>query len=245
MHHNLTIQKTNFSFIVAKFDSSNLRNVICSVSYDPPSLSSNEFHLYGVEIDSPGSLDFVIQFMDSCNGLVWFWSDQREFFGLWNPNNNEYKELPKSPNKPVDQNTFAYAFGYDCDYKLICLYDNDDDGSLVDVYTMGPNSWKNSTQVVLYEISIDGESAVEAGVLANGFFHWLGMMEDYGVQESLTRHYTIIPGMDRKYCGLQPTWIFSSGEILFANCGPYLTDLLLYDPKDGSAREPNMQRAKY
>ncbi|XP_026377747.1 F-box/kelch-repeat protein At3g06240-like [Papaver somniferum] len=213
---------------------------------------------------------------------------------LWNFDTNEYKELPKSRNKPVDRIISSYAFGYDYssgDYKVICLFSMGDI-SLVDVYKMGPNSWK-STQVIPYVM----DTQVESGMLVNGFFHWLGhridnfsdviisldisierfqvlqppnihlvkrwlsvgvlkeclcvldncgvnvevwVMQDYGVQESWTRHYTITHERILYDHTLRLMWSFSSAEVLFVSGGSYLTDLVLFDPKDGSARKPNM-----
>ncbi|XP_026377748.1 F-box/kelch-repeat protein At3g23880-like [Papaver somniferum] len=222
----------------------------------------------------------------------------KQFFGLWNPNTNEYKELPKLPNKFVDRIIYPYAFGYDYNsgyYKVICLYVVAD-GSSVDVYTIGPNSWKN-TLVIPYGLYL----VEEPGVLVNGVFHWLGyrtdnfsdviisldisgekfkelqtpkvslekkqlglsvgvlkdclsvlcsgvnvevwVMQDYGVQESWTRHYTITHERILRDCTLRLIWSFSSGEMLFTTGGCYLTDLVLYDPNDGSARKPDMHVA--
>ncbi|XP_026410084.1 F-box/kelch-repeat protein At3g23880-like [Papaver somniferum] len=256
--------------MISEFDDDKLHNVIHSISYDPLSFSSNEFHLYGVEIESTETI-------------------------LWNPHSDEYKELPKSPNKSVDRIRSPYAFGYDYSagyYKVICL-DDVDDGSSVDVYTIGPNLWK-STRIIPHRMY----PVEEPGVLLNGVFHWLGymtdnysdviisldisgkkfkalqpqkvslekkqcglsagvlkdcisvlcsginvevrVMQDYGVQESWTRYYTIThEGIPRAYT-LKLMWSFSSGEILFATGGRYLADLVLYDPNDGSARKPNM-----
>ncbi|XP_026409948.1 uncharacterized protein LOC113305051 [Papaver somniferum] len=178
--------------------------------------------------------------------------------------------------------------------KVICLFNADDGSSVsVDVYTIGPNSWK-STQVLPYVIC----TMEESGVLVNGLFHWLGyrtenfsaaiisldissekfealqppkvpiekkqwelsvgvlkdflsvlccgvnvevrVMQDYGVQESWTKHYTITHEGILRDCTWRLMWSFSSGEILFGIGDCYLADLVLYDPNDGSARKPNM-----
>ncbi|XP_026384601.1 F-box/kelch-repeat protein At3g23880-like [Papaver somniferum] len=259
-HHNLTIQETKFLVMIS--DSEKPRRVICSVSYDPLSVSSKEFHLYGVEIDRPlGCLDYAFQLVGYCNGLVCIWSPLKKLFGLWNPYNNEFKELPKSLNNPVAPMNFPYAFGYDM-LVLICLYyDFVGNNLLVDVCIIGQKSWR-STRVTLYIIDQGNETFKELQppevplekrkwwsgvgvlkeclcVLAYDVNVEVWVMQDYGVQESWTRHYTITHERIVKD-HLRPIWCFSNGEILFVNSVWYHADLVLYDPKDGSARNPNV-----
>ncbi|XP_026411549.1 F-box protein At3g07870-like [Papaver somniferum] len=99
---------------------------------------------------------------------------------LWNPATTEYKEIPKSPNEFPNDNTDLFAFGYahaTGDYKLIKVVFFEDmeenykeENSLVDVYSLGTNSWK-SIQSIPYKFPFPRV----AGALVNRALHWLGV----------------------------------------------------------------------
>ncbi|XP_026427870.1 F-box/kelch-repeat protein At3g06240-like [Papaver somniferum] len=64
------------------------------------------------------------------------------------------------------------------------------------------------------------------------------VMQDYGVRESWTKRYMI--NDERIVYDDSPhlMWSFKSGELLFGNCSADY--LVIYDPKDGSVRKPNI-----
>ncbi|XP_026420693.1 F-box protein CPR1-like [Papaver somniferum] len=72
------------------------------------------------------------------------------------------------------------GFGYDCkidDYKVVILWNlyssNQEDRCLLDVYTLGKNSWKSS------KIELDMVPwRQDIGVLGNGALHWSGKWRD-------------------------------------------------------------------
>ncbi|XP_026417029.1 F-box protein CPR1-like [Papaver somniferum] len=68
----------------------------------------------------------------------------------------------------------------------------------------------------------------------------LWVMLEYGVRESWTKRYVIDHERILKNCyNLRLMWYFKNGEILFAlSCDEI--NLVIYDPKHGSVREPNL-----
>ncbi|XP_026426112.1 F-box protein CPR1-like isoform X2 [Papaver somniferum] len=64
------------------------------------------------------------------------------------------------------------------------------------------------------------------------------VMQDYGVQESWNKRYIITDERIMNDYLPHLMWSFKSGELLFGLCSS--DDLIIYDPKDESAGEPNM-----
>ncbi|XP_026416620.1 F-box protein CPR1-like [Papaver somniferum] len=160
---------------------------IRSISYDSLHSSlttTSEFDLDIVEVDSPylfsASPD---RFLGACNGLVcmMFQSVNRvvPFLCVWNPPTRECRKIPKSRNEVKKGYVCHYAFDYDYkidDYKLVKVVQKvgSKDGSLVEVYTLGKNSW-GSIQMIPYMFHLLPYSSInQPGVLVNGIRHWLG-----------------------------------------------------------------------
>ncbi|XP_026384649.1 F-box/kelch-repeat protein At3g06240-like [Papaver somniferum] len=118
------------------------------------------------------SRECSVDLLGCCHGLVCLWLENRDttFLCLWNPATKEYKQVPKSPDDHDDMNQMSMvAFGYDSkndDYKLLTRFDN-----LVQVYSLGLNSWKRIGNV-------EFRSLRDAGVLVNGDLHWLAESQD-------------------------------------------------------------------
>ncbi|XP_026439160.1 F-box/kelch-repeat protein At3g06240-like [Papaver somniferum] len=58
------------------------------------------------------------------------------------------------------------------------------------------------------------------------------IMQDYGVQDSWTKQFTITQLQMHKYFSCKPIWTFENGEILLET----VKDLIVYDPKSGNIR---------
>ncbi|XP_026377598.1 F-box protein CPR1-like [Papaver somniferum] len=134
-----------------------------------------------------------VELLGSCNGVIFltFRGDEynggKGFLCLWNPVTREYKQIPGSPNDCSINEIGMYAFGYDDKidtYKVFETVEMERTNSpkynveletmewvytksyKVNVYTLESNSWK-SIQLIPYEF------AVNAGVLVDGYPHWL------------------------------------------------------------------------
>ncbi|XP_026442955.1 F-box/kelch-repeat protein At3g23880-like [Papaver somniferum] len=314
MHLNVTIQKNNPNLMIKYHDPIHQTTPLFSVSYDSLSSSMNEIEDVALNMDYPlESYGFLFKTLGICDGLfcLGFEVSVTDVLYLWNPATKEYKELPDSPNESsANQELGICGFCYDDkihDYKIVKLLqytrivgdsypvdriDQSQGMSLVDVYTMGSNSWK-SIESVAYSFPICGVP----GVLVNGALHWLGhtqalqrslvmvsfnvneerfeelqlpkqpfekknifvtlgllkgclcvinsvdcdrfqiwRMQDYGVRESWNLCHVITNERIVNDSLLILVW-FKSGEILFQIPG----DLVFYDTKNGTAREPNIR----
>ncbi|XP_026419537.1 F-box protein CPR1-like [Papaver somniferum] len=150
--------------------------IICFVAYDALSsrFARNDMVVRNaIEYDYPfRSLGQNIVLLGYCDGLVCM--RVSDMLCVWNPCTKEYKVTPDSPNEEIDEET-AYAFCYDStidDYKLFKVIELPGTGSmfcLVDVYTLGSNSWTS-----IEDIPYCFHNEQKVGVLANGNFHWLG-----------------------------------------------------------------------
>ncbi|XP_026383333.1 F-box/kelch-repeat protein At3g06240-like [Papaver somniferum] len=166
-HLNVTVKNNNPSLMLAGYeDSESATSAVHSIKHDLLS----EFDGIGVnEMDYPfKSSASNIKLVGSYNGLVCIRIDN-DFYCIWNPVTYEYKRLPETPNvnNYEEEDVETYGLGYDCktdDYKLVIVVD---DLSLVEVYTLGSNSW-DSIRTVPYRFY--GGS----GVLISGALHWLG-----------------------------------------------------------------------
>ncbi|XP_026460135.1 F-box protein CPR1-like [Papaver somniferum] len=152
--------------------------LLYSIGYDSLASPFCEINDDTIEIDYPFKhLDYDVRLLGTCNGLVCIWlydyEGGRDFLCLWNPATTEYKEIPKSPNGFDRCEVCLCALGYDCktdDYKLATGIEayGTKDSSLVQVYTLTSNSWRNG-QIVPYKFPYMQNS----GVLVDEYLHWL------------------------------------------------------------------------
>ncbi|XP_026451904.1 F-box protein CPR1-like [Papaver somniferum] len=90
-----------------------------------------------------------------------------------------------------------------------------------------------------YLIESLGVSKGCLGLLVN---HEVWLMLDYGVEESWTKSYIITHESIVKGLFFSPLiWSFENGKLLFLSSGT----LVLYDPEDESAREPNVHNIAF
>ncbi|GKA47854.1 F-box associated domain containing protein [Tanacetum coccineum] len=146
------------------------------------------------EISRPTELLFkshdpdLFTFHGSCNGLVFasVWDSYNvHVFVIFNPTTRDLVELPKPGNE--SRNVYnvhkLYGFGYDSvtdDYKSVaisfedynCLfrrYHRDDKMTLVNVYSLKSNTWRQVTDLPYGH----GKCLSLFGVFVNGFLHWI------------------------------------------------------------------------
>ncbi|XP_026443002.1 F-box/kelch-repeat protein At3g23880-like [Papaver somniferum] len=220
MHLNVSIQKNNPKVMIKYHDPVNQGTITFSVSYDSLSSSTNEFEDEAIAMDYPLESDgYLFKTWGTCDGLfcLGFEVGVADVLYLWNPATREYKELPESPNESSESKEIGVCgFGYDDrngDYKIVKLLqyrrmvedsypvDREDPSqgmSLVDVYTMGSNSWKSIASVP-YSFPICGDP----GVLVNGVLHWLGYTQPKHYNVLLLWSLLISTKRDSKNCNCQ------------------------------------------
>ncbi|XP_026411176.1 F-box/kelch-repeat protein At3g06240-like [Papaver somniferum] len=164
-------------------------DAIYSVSYDSldfgPSLcEENEITLSEMWYPYISSR-YAVEMLGSCNGLVCLMYNFRSFSGngngsgfctkfffcIWNPATHEYKKVGEPTNKIAFENIGIYDFGCDYkndDYKLVIGLNSTHTGSVVQVYTLGSDSWGSFITIPYFFYSNR-----KSGVLVNGNIHWL------------------------------------------------------------------------
>ncbi|XP_026420687.1 F-box/kelch-repeat protein At3g06240-like [Papaver somniferum] len=119
------------------------------------------------------TLGKFVEFLGHCDGLVYFWSDHRRLFFLWNPATKEYKIIPNPRENKYD--ILVCGLGYDCkigEYKLIIVWrlrETNKDRCLFEVYTLGTNLNLCKSSHAEIDIVLGGRAS---GVLASGALHW-------------------------------------------------------------------------
>ncbi|XP_026440585.1 F-box/kelch-repeat protein At3g06240-like [Papaver somniferum] len=180
MHDELNNLQKNTSIMFCEHERKKLYTIAIGyksvLSVLPLSASSTTMCEFMNQMNYPSIFqDCKIQFLSSCNGLVWIsrispsWVED---YYIWNPSTKVYKNIPMA--REVNwRDIKGYGFGCDNktdDYKLIrIVVDWESECSSVDIYTLSSNSWKN-TQTVPYHLCDIGASY--PGVLFKGALHY-------------------------------------------------------------------------
>ncbi|XP_043718176.1 F-box protein At3g07870-like [Telopea speciosissima] len=136
-----------------------------------------------LKLDLPFKLS-TIEIVGSCNGLVCLWGYLNRVYNVivWNPFTRDYKILPDEPFQFLGRTVSRFpvlGFGYSPSkdvYKVLRIVYFHVDGrmfssccSLVDVHTLGSNSWRR-----IGEIPFDIRDCL-SGVFVNGSLHWIAI----------------------------------------------------------------------
>ncbi|PIA31556.1 hypothetical protein AQUCO_04900096v1 [Aquilegia coerulea] len=190
MHLNQTIENNNNTILLrthqSKLYSIELDDNDQAIEIDYPTIEIKDYPDKAI-YDTRSCFNVA----GSCNGLLCIWNIDRDVF-IWNPSTKEFKILPQTPNKLVqDYRDYSlewdsyYGFGYDSnldDYKVVKIsqyYDNraiEYFKSEVNVYTLRSNSWRRVDNM---SIRIDSEDQV-VPVYVNGNINWRGEDDMYG-----------------------------------------------------------------
>ncbi|XP_026416066.1 F-box/kelch-repeat protein At3g23880-like [Papaver somniferum] len=191
-HHHRAIQRnSDRKLLLSHYDSTrpgDEKPAISSIDYAsilPLSLSSDYECDGEIPVDYPISpfrqedVKFL-RILGSCNGLICLgivtYDCDATRICIWNPTTKEYKQIPRCGSPSSDKNwSYAkYGFGFDNnsdDYKVVRIpWDNYCESSVIQVYTMGSDSW-HEVQTIPYWLRWQERSSLP---FFNGALHWLG-----------------------------------------------------------------------
>ncbi|TXG52840.1 hypothetical protein EZV62_022009 [Acer yangbiense] len=114
---------------------------------------------------------FWITCIGSCNGLLGLATEFSSALFVYNPSTHECKQIARLGART---STYLYGFGYAesiDDYKLVKIADP---GEIVEVYSLGKNSWTSVKSGFLFPKKYYKMSfLVKVGVYLNGAIHWV------------------------------------------------------------------------